>query len=139
MKKFIPLLLTALLSLSVNGAAVKEIHQHKMLELSPDTPVPQITLEVYRDETDGVNVHIRTNQYVLNAPHSQAQESEFLTGHAHLFINSKKVQRVYGADVHLPASLFRQGVNQIAVSLISHQHENYTKKGQFIVVSLYID
>ena len=125
--------------LPTSALATKEIHQHVLLELDENTPVPQISLNVFRDETDGVNLHIQTNKYILNAPHSSTPDSKYISGHAHLFINAKKVQRVYGADVHLPASLFRKGVNQIAISLNSHQHENYTKNGQNIVGSVYID
>ncbi len=126
------------LSLSSPVQASKEIHEHKLLELDASTPVPEIALAVFRDETDGINLHIRTNRYELNSPNAKPH-SNYLSGHAHLFVNGKKVQRVYAQYVHLPKDLFKQGINQIAVSLNSHQHENYTKKGQNIVGSVFID
>ena len=137
--RIVVLIFVSFLMLPTSVLATKEIHQHVLLELDENTPVPQISLNLVRDAIDGVNLHIKTNRYILNAPHSPTPESEYISGHAHLFINAKKVQRVYGADVHLPAALFRKGVNQIAISLNSHQHENYTKNGQNIVGSVYID
>ena len=137
--KLFPVALLGLVTLVPTPVlATKEIHQHKALEIAADIPVPEIELSVFRDETDGINLHINTNKYELNSPNA-AYQGKYLSGHAHLFVNGTKVQRVYGSYVHLPKSLFKGGVNQIAVSLNSHQHENYTKKGQNIVGSVFID
>lgn len=117
----------------------QEVHEHKMREVG-HYPVPQVSLQVYRDALDGVNLHIDVNQYLLNAPnHSVSEQTDILQGHAHVFINGKKYQRLYGTDLHIPNDQLKSGVNQVAVSLNSHQHENWMANGKTIVSSVFID
>lgn len=124
-------------------AANIEIHQHKSREIGPDTPIPKIELTVFRDVMDGVNVHIEVANYVLNAPDlankSLISEEGFLQGHAHVFVNGTKRQRLYGKDIHIPKSWLKDGVNQVAISLNSHQHENWVSNEHNIVGSIFLD
>lgn len=116
-----------------------EIHQHKAREVG-EYPVPKIQLSVFRDAMDGVNVQVTVENYLLNAPQSAANlESERLTGHAHVFVNGVKKQRLYGQDIHIPQAWLKPGVNQVAISLNSHAHENWTVDGNTIVGSVFID
>jgi hypothetical protein len=120
-----------------------EIHQHKSREIRPNTPIPKIELAAYRDVLDGVNVHIEVASYVLNAPDlatkSLVSEEGFLQGHAHVFVNGIKRQRLYGKDIHIPKSWLKDGVNQVAISLNSHQHENWVSNEHNIVGSIFLD
>jgi hypothetical protein len=120
-----------------------EIHQHKSREIGSDTPIPKIELTVFRDVMDGVNVHIEVANYVLNAPDlatkSLISEEGFLQGHAHVFVNGTKRQRLYGKDIHIPKSWLKDGVNQVAISLNSHQHENWVSNEHNIVGSIFLD
>ncbi|MBL4632117.1 MAG: hypothetical protein JKY14_13555 [Paraglaciecola sp.] len=124
-------------------ASTLEIHQHKSREISSNTPIPKIELTVFRDTMDGVNVHIEVANYVLNAPDlsikSITSEYGILQGHAHVFVNGTKRQRLYGSDVHIPKSWLKDGVNQVAISLNSHQHENWVAQEQNIVGSIFLD
>ena len=120
-----------------------EIHQHKSREIGKNTPIPKIELTVFRDTMDGVNVHVEVADYVLNAPDIATQsltaENGVLQGHAHVFVNGVKRQRLYGSDIHIPDSWLKIGVNQVAVSLNSHQHENWVTDKQNIMGSIFID
>lgn len=120
-----------------------EIHQHKSREIGKNTPTPKIELTVFRDTMDGVNVHVDVANYVLNAPDLASKsiqaENGILQGHAHVFVNGVKRQRLYGSDIHIPNSWLKRGVNQVAVSLNSHQHENWVANEQNIVGSIFID
>jgi hypothetical protein len=92
---------------------------------------------------DGVNIHIEVASYVLNAPslamQSLTSENGILQGHAHVFVNGTKRQRLYGSDIHIPKSWLKDGVNQVAISLNSHQHENWVADEQNIVGSIFLD
>ncbi|MDP5138206.1 hypothetical protein ORJ04_19850 [Rheinheimera baltica] len=137
--KFIQLTLSALLMLHAAFSSAAEVHQHQSRDIG-NMPTPQITLQVFRDATDGVNVHVTTKNYRLNAPDSPiADTSTVLQGHAHIFINGEKRQRLYGEDLHIPQAWLTPGVNQIAVSLNSHQHENWTSDNNTIVGSVFIN
>jgi hypothetical protein len=124
-------------------AANVEIHQHKSREIEPNTPIPKIEITAFRDMMDGVNIHIEVANYVLNAPDlatkSLISEEGFLQGHAHVFVNGTKRQRLYGKDIHIPKSWLKDGVNQVAISLNSHQHENWVSNEHNIVGSIFLD
>lgn len=66
-------------------------------------------------------------------------DSGFVEGHAHLYVNGTKVQRVYDRDIHLPASLFQAGVNQISVTLNNHGHMHWTQDGRQLIATLFIN
>lgn len=121
-----------------SNAATTEIHQHKSLDIG-DMPVPKIQLSVFRDAIDGVNVNVKVQNYLLNAPDTVVMDSEVLQGHAHVFVNGLKKQRLYGDNIHIPKEWLQKGVNQIAISLNSHQHENWVKDNSNIVGSVFIN
>lgn len=66
-------------------------------------------------------------------------ESGFVEGHAHLYVNGEKIQRVYGRDIHLPGSLFKSGINQLTVSINNHAHMYWTSEKRQILATLYIE
>jgi hypothetical protein len=51
---------------------------------------------------------------------------------------AKKIQRVYGENVHLPEALFKQGANSISVTLNNHGHMAWTMAGKKIIATLYV-
>lgn len=132
-----------LFSVAANNAlASTEIHEHKARDIGQGTLIPKIQLQVFRDQIDGVNIHVEVDNYLLNAPNTAKKESNagaILQGHAHVYVNGVKRQRLYGEDVHIPQSWLKTGVNQVAVSLNSHQHENWMSGDHSIVGSVFLD
>ena len=63
----------------------------------------------------------------------------FVAGHAHLYINGIKIQRIYGHNVHLPNKLFKAGINNISVTLNNHGHLYWTADDKKILATLYIN
>lgn len=122
----------------------KEIHQHASKDIGASTPVPKIEIHVMKDMVDGVNVHLAVSNYHLNAPYGAALDSDvaddgILQGHAHVFVNAQKLRRLYGNDIHIPSAALNEGVNQVAVSLNSHYHENWVSEGHEIMSSVFFD
>ena len=141
---FASLTLGAIQMVNVVAVASTEIHEHKALDIGEGTPVPKIELSAYRDATDGINIHVEIDNYVLNAPDLAIDTPDHkvagvLQGHAHVFVNGIKRQRLYGNDLHVPQSWLIEGVNQVAVSLNSHQHENWMSGDHNIVGSIFLD
>ncbi|WP_239024148.1 hypothetical protein [Paraglaciecola marina] len=124
-------------------AANIEIHQHQSREIGSGIPIPKIELTAFRDVIDGVNIHVSIANYVLSAPDlatkSVVSNEGFLQGHAHVFVNGSKRQRLYGSDIHIPQSWLKDGVNQVAISLNSHAHENWVSNEHNIVGSIFLD
>ena len=141
---FASLTLGTIQMVNIVAVASTEIHQHKALDIGVDTPIPKIELTAYRDATDGVNIHVEIDNYILNAPDLAVDTPDnkvagILQGHAHVFVIGIKRQRLYGNDLHVPQSWLIEGVNQVAVSLNSHQHENWMSGDHNIVGSIFLD
>ena len=124
--------------------ASKEIHEHSSRVIDEGVPIPKIELQIFRDAIDGVNVHIDVENYVLNAPNTVSDSSSaivdgLLQGHAHVFVNAQKRRRLYGTDIHIPQDWLKEGVNQIAISLNSHEHENWVAGKHAIMSSVFFD
>lgn len=128
-----------ILSVSFAVQADKQIHQHSALEIPEGFATPAIEMQVERDPIDGLNILIKMQNYIMNSPLDEMSKAEVLQGHAHVFVNGKKMQRLYGDAIHIPADWLKKGVNQIAISLNSHQHENWTKDGKSLVGSVFVD
>ncbi|MEP4892328.1 MAG: hypothetical protein ABJV04_20115 [Aliiglaciecola sp.] len=143
MNKLVISLIFALISVT-SAANAMEIHQHMSKDIGDDTPVPKIEIQIFKDPMDGVNVHVEVENYQINAPDMVATDGDFnaegvLQGHAHVFVNAEKLRRLYGKDIHIPAAALKEGVNQVAVSLNSHRHENWVKGNHDIMSSIFFD
>lgn len=125
-------------------------HSHMPLEVPEDAPVPALTLHLEADSMSGYNLHLDTRHFKLEPPPgsmsmgqmmsaTRDDDSGMLNGHAHLYVNGRKVQRLYGPNVHLPAKLFQPGVNQITVTLNNHGHMDLVHHGDQILASLFIE
>jgi hypothetical protein len=142
---FKPTLFLLLSLCCVNVAyASMEIHEHKEKDIGVNTPIPKIEIQVFRDTMDGINIHVEVENYVINAPNIAKNPAGLtaegvLQGHAHVFVNAEKLCRLYGSDLHIPATALKEGVNQVAVSLNSHQHENWISGKHAIVSSVFFD
>ncbi|WP_426359440.1 hypothetical protein ACPUVO_04125 [Pseudocolwellia sp. HL-MZ19] len=126
-------------------------HSHLPIAVPSDVKTPAISLEIYEDAMSGYNLHIKTQHYNLTPPPlgvlsmadlmsvSINKKTGFVEGHAHLYINGIKIQRVYGADLHIPAKHFKSGINTVSVTLNNHGHMFWTAQDKKIVSTLYID
>ncbi len=131
------ILLTACGMLSTHLHA-KGMHEHQDREVS-GYAIPSVKLLLEQDPMDGINLHLDTENYVLNSPLSEKETAQYLQGHAHLFLNGVKRFRLYGEDFHIPYAWLKEGENKIEVSLNSHMHENWTVKGKPIMDTVMFD
>ena len=98
------------------------MHQQQ-LPVPEGRPLPQIALELARDSEDGFNLHVELRNFHMESPSfSSGSYDGILSGHAHLYLNGKKLTRLYSADLHLPARLFREGINSLQLSINDHNH-----------------
>ncbi|WP_444931844.1 hypothetical protein ACJJIF_08785 [Microbulbifer sp. SSSA002] len=113
--------------------------QHPMIEIPVHAAVPRIELDISRDDLSGYNLHIDYDRFELESPRFAGEEDEpFLEGHAHLYINGSKVQRLYAADLHIPEKLLQPGFNQITVTFNAHDHSTWSRGGKRILATLFI-
>jgi len=128
------------------------VHDHKPIPLPEGAKTPQINIAIFKDEKDGFNLHIALANFELEPPEFESalispppqltgtQKVNFIVdGHAHLYVNGKKISRVYGQYVHLPSTLFNPGINMIMVSLNAHSHDVWTLNENQIMSTLIIN
>ncbi len=134
-------LMSALVFLSPQASYATSMHHHQTREIAANTQIPVLTLSASIDANSGINLKLLIKDYQLGAPGDNETNiyvdgKPLIQGHAHLFINGVKIQRIYGQDLHVPQHLFSTGVNKILVSLNSHQHHNWTISGEPITSML---
>jgi len=105
---------------------------HGTVAITADFRVPELSAELFVDAMDGYNLQLELAHYKIIPPIKKLMNSApkpQLEGHAHLYINGVKIQRVYGHNLHLPAKLFKNGINTITISLNDHNHATWTVRG----------
>ncbi|EPJ48098.1 MAG: hypothetical protein OFPII_07720 [Osedax symbiont Rs1] len=133
-QKFLTCSLLVLLSTPV---LAMKVHQHMSQEISVGSLIPTLVLKAKVDAVSGLNLILNTQKIIIGYPRENIQAEYIdgkllLNGHAHLFINGNKIQRIYGAYVHVPNSLLKEGDNLLQVTLNSHRHENILVNGKII-------
>jgi|GEM_PF-1140640 len=125
-------------------------HSHIPVAVPQSAPVPKLSVSLTKDVMSGYNLSLKTENYDMTAPPigvameellepSLNDKTGFVQGHAHLYINSEKIQRVYGNNVHIPASYFKDGMNQLNITINSHAHMFWTSDDKQIISSLFIN
>ena len=104
--------------LSGHPALVDMVHPTRAL---PDAlPVPGIALEISADTMDGFNLTLQLENYSLMPPAAASTgKLRNVEGHAHLYINGIKIQRVYGMHLHLSRSLFVEGLHKAHATAVT--------------------
>ena len=105
-------------------------HSHKNIEIPSEKPVPKVDLFVYQDTMKGWNLHIKLTNFQFS-PETVNQNSNINEGHAHLYINDKKITRIYSNWYYL--GNLEPGKNKITVSLNTNKHENLVSNNQMIM------
>ena len=110
-------------------------HHHKTIEIPAGQPVPSVKLVVTPDPMQGWNVQLKVENFRF-APENINSKSLPTEGHAHLYVDGKKVARLYGSWYHLEK--LKPGQHKITVSLNANGHEQLTYRGQPIADSVTI-
>ena len=105
-----------------NGAtSVHEISQEA---------APRVNLEIKKDPTGGYNVHVVTNNFVWR-PEMASMEHIPGEGHAHVFLDGRKIMRIYNEWFHLNTYQFstRSGEQLLSIEFVGNDHAPYTIDG----------
>lgn len=104
---------------------------HPLLEVSTEYPIPKIAMNIEPDLMGGYNIELQTEHFRfapenVNTPHVPNE------GHAHLFVNGRKINRLYGNWYLLSANELEFGDNNIVVTLNANDHSELTYNGTHI-------
>jgi hypothetical protein len=109
-----------------NGPVAEE---QMLLDVTGEASIPAVDLRVTKDRLSGWNVQLETENFTF-APGSVGLTHEMGQGHAHLYINDRKADRLYGNYSHigsLPA-----GEYTFRVTLNTNSHQVYAVDGEAI-------
>ncbi len=104
-------------------------HDRKIAEIPAGQPIPSVDLNVHKDSMKGYNLEARVSNFRF-APEDINTADRPGEGHAHLYVNGKKITRLYGSWYYLEK--LQPGKNKITVSLNANSHEILTHNGEMI-------
>jgi len=109
----------------VGHMATEMIHNHDFHEVTGE--VPTLELAVYEDPKSGYNIQLITSNYRF-APENASTQYVDGEGHAHIYLNGRRINRMYGPWYHI--SEIPSGDNVIRVTLSGNDHSELTFNGE---------
>ena len=91
---------------------------------------PQATLDIQKDPTGGFNVHVVTTNFVWR-PEMASMQHIPGEGHAHVYLDGRKIMRIYNEWFHLNTFQFstKPGEQLLSIEFVGNDHAPYTIKG----------
>lgn len=109
-------------------SAAPAMHAHEPVDVSAWPSEPSVAITLHPDSMSGWNLEILP-QHFRFAPEHVNGAVVANEGHAHLYVNGKKIGRVYGLWQHLPADIFLTGSNEVVVTLNANDHSDLAHEG----------
>jgi len=130
MKRFGIVLAVLILSFSENTL----LHAHSngatsIHEIAKEA-APTASLEIKKDPTGGFNVHVVTTNFNWR-PEMASMKHVPGEGHAHVFLDGRKIMRIYNEWFHLNTYQFatRAGDQLLSIEFVGNDHAPYTIHG----------
>lgn len=94
-----------------------------------DAPHPTVALTVTEDPKSGWNVQIETTDYTFAPEKASTTETTSGEGHAHLYVDGRKITRMYDEWFHVDEDL-AAGDHEFRVELSANDHSPYLADGE---------
>lgn len=101
---------------------------------------PKVSLKVKKDPTGGFNVQVLTSNFVWR-PEMASREHVVGEGHAHVYLDGRKIMRIYNEWFHLNTYQFstRPADQLLRIEVVGNDHAPYTIQGIPIGLEQIID
>ena len=103
--------------------------QHSKMEVGDVPAPPTVKVTVHKDPKAGWNLQVQVENFRFAPEHASTPHLPG-EGHAHLFIDGKKITRLYGEWYHIPT--LTPGTHKITVTLNANSHEDLTVKSKIV-------
>lgn len=104
------------------------MHQENQIHIPPTHHAPTISGSVTRDPSGTWLLEIQTENFTFEPKKAGTEEITYNEGHAHIYLNGKKVNRLYGQFYHL--DILPAGTNEIKVTLNGNNHGVFVANGE---------
>ncbi|MBT2680818.1 hypothetical protein J7E38_17540 [Bacillus sp. ISL-35] len=111
--------------------------QHDVAEIPGGYKVPSVNISVTQDMSGTWLLGVNTANFSFAPKKVGSELPSYNEGHAHLYINGKKVNRLYGQYYNL--GTLKKGKNEIMVTLNSNDHGVLTYRGKPIRSSVIVN
>jgi hypothetical protein len=91
---------------------------------------PSATLDIKKDPTGGFNVHVVTTNFIWR-PEMASMQHVPGEGHAHVYLDGRKIMRIYNEWFHLNTYQFstKAGEQLLSIEFVGNDHAPYTIQG----------
>ncbi|MDZ7673887.1 MAG: hypothetical protein U5K30_02290 [Acidimicrobiales bacterium] len=103
-------------------------HDHGGRSFEAVDPVPTVEVEATEDAKAGWNIHVMTTDFTFTPEKVNDAETTSGEGHAHLYVDGTKINRLYGSWYHLGGEL-EPGEHEVRVELNANDHRPYVADG----------
>lgn len=106
-------------------------HHYEMVEIPSDHVAPSIKGTVNQDHSGTWYVHIETENFNFSPENVGLEGAEWNEGHAHLYLNGKRINRMYGNYYNLGE--LKKGTYNIMVTLNANNHGILSHAGEPLI------
>lgn len=112
--------------LLIQAQAYSAISVHEIAQEA----APKATLDIQKDPTGGFNVHVITTNFVWR-PEMASMQHVPGEGHAHVYLDGRKIMRIYNEWFHLNTFQFstKSGEQLLSIEFVGNDHSPYTIQG----------
>ncbi|MFE8700062.1 hypothetical protein ACFYKX_05420 [Cytobacillus sp. FJAT-54145] len=110
---------------------------HGFVEIPEGTTSPKVDVRVSQDLSGTYYLKVTTYDFTFAPEKVGSMTPSFQEGHAHLYINGEKVNRLYGEYYNIGS--LKPGRNVVKVSLHSNNHGALFFKGKPIEKSIVVE
>ena len=111
-----------------SGEKTGHVMGHEVKELDAQN-APKLSINVTKDNKSGYNLKLTTSNFKF-APENASSKDIDGEGHAHVYVDGKKINRLYGPDYYLGE--LSKGQHEIRVSLNTNDHRGLSVGGKAI-------
>ena len=128
------LTLTSIATVSAHTNGASAIHEVESVD------APTASLKITKDPTGGFNVQVVTSKFVWR-PEMASMRYVAGEGHAHVYLDGRKIMRIYNGWFHLNTFQFatRSGEQLVSIELVGNDHAPYTIQGAPIGAEALVD
>ena len=130
MKRAVFLLIGFSLTISSVSPANAQINGAISVHEVAQEIAPQATLNIQKDPTGGFNVQVVTTNFVWR-PEMASMQHVTGEGHAHVYLDGRKIMRIYNEWFHLNTYQFstKHGEQLLSIEFVGNDHFPYTIQG----------
>ncbi|GAE46128.1 hypothetical protein JCM21738_2991 [Mesobacillus boroniphilus JCM 21738] len=111
--------------------------QHDYVEIPEGNKIPSVNISVNQDMSGTWLLSVDTTHFNFAPQKVGSADPSFNEGHAHIYVNGKKINRLYGHFYNLDT--LKKGENEIMVTLNSNNHGILSYEGKPIMSMVVVD